>query len=236
VTADPRQVLDEQLGYYRARAPEYDDYYTRAGQFDQGATAEFEWSGELDEATRAMPLDRLEGDVLEIAAGTGWWTALLAQHAHTVAAIDAAPEMLEVNAERTAQLDNVQLIEADVFAFEPGRTFDTIFFAFWLSHVPLALFDEFWSRVASWLSPDGRAIFIDNLESSAPSIQERPTEDESELMQRTLKDGRQFTIVKRVWTPDTLRRRLTPAWRVDADATEHFFLYGTAAPMNPAPA
>jgi hypothetical protein len=30
----------------------------------------------------------------------------------------------------------VEFIEADVFAWEPPRRYDTVLFAFWLTHVP----------------------------------------------------------------------------------------------------
>jgi SAM-dependent methyltransferase len=44
--------------------------------------------------TRALDAFRPGGDVLELAAGTGWWTARLAPHARSVTAVDAAPEAL----------------------------------------------------------------------------------------------------------------------------------------------
>ncbi|HEY3717219.1 MAG TPA: class I SAM-dependent methyltransferase [Jatrophihabitantaceae bacterium] len=40
------------------------------------------------------------GDVLELACGTGVWTALLAGRANTLTAVDAAPEMIEIARER----------------------------------------------------------------------------------------------------------------------------------------
>ena len=230
--ADVQRIVDEQIDYYRARAAEYDQYYERSGPFDQGAEHKATWLVELEQATNWLQLDQIQGAVLDVAAGTGWWTSRLAEHATTVTAIDAAGETLEINRARTSAQDNVEHIEVDLFTFEPDRTFDVVFFGFWFTHVPHDLVDTFWSKVASWLAPGGQAMFIDNLESSAPRIQRRPNPGEEELMTRRLNDGREFTIVKTFWTPDALRDRLEPRWRVDAHATEHFFLHGTATPSR----
>lgn len=36
---DSAAVLQEQIAYYRARAPEYDEAYTRTGLYDRGEEA-----------------------------------------------------------------------------------------------------------------------------------------------------------------------------------------------------
>jgi hypothetical protein len=55
----------------------------------------------------------------------------------------------------------------DVFDWAPPRRFDTVFFAFWLSHVPEASFEWFWSVVGGMLAGGGRAIFVDEQPSCA---------------------------------------------------------------------
>jgi SAM-dependent methyltransferase len=224
------RVVAEQLEYYRARAAEYDQYYERTGSFDRGPGENAAWLDELAQARDGLRLSQLEGRVLELAAGTGWWTEQLAATVQHVVAVDGAAETLEINRQRTRAYPNVELVEADLFAFEPEGSFDAIFFGFWLSHVPTPLFDTFWSKVREWLAPGGTALFIDNLESSAPLIQHRPSDTESELMRRTLNDGREFTIVKTVWTPESLKERLEPAWDITVTATGRFFIYGRATP------
>lgn len=226
------RVVAEQVEYYRARAAEYDQYYERTGPFDRGPVENHAWLNELTQARDTLRLDQLKGRVLELAAGTGWWTEQLAATARSVVAVDAAAETLEINRRRTHACPNVALVEADIFSFEPEGTFDAIFFGFWLSHVPAALFGTFWSKVRGWLAPGGAALFVDNLESSAPLIQHRPNEAESELMRRRLNDGREFTIVKMEWTPNALRERLEPAWTLTAAATRRFFVYGRATPSR----
>ena len=95
-----------------------------------------------------------------------------------------------------------------------------VFFSFWLSHVPEDRFDEFWELVRSALRPDGRVFLID----SGPR---GDATDHGEQL-RQLADGREFTIIKRYWTPRQLEARLRPlgfAFDVRLTANTHL-LYG----------
>ena len=68
--ASDRELLDEQVAYYRARAREYDATTTPDGDpFAAHGIA-------VQEALRAF---EPRGRVLEIAAGTGQWTGILAE-------------------------------------------------------------------------------------------------------------------------------------------------------------
>jgi SAM-dependent methyltransferase len=142
---DVRALVAEQVAYYRAHAPDYDNDV--AGLHPR-------WSQTIDE----LPVT---GDVLELACGSGRWTPLLAARARMVTAVDAAPEMLALARQRVADLP-VELIEADVFAWEPPRRYDTVFFAFWLTHVPPVRFAGFWSMVGRALAPGGEVCFLDD--------------------------------------------------------------------------
>ena len=75
------------------------------------------------------------GDVLEMAGGTGWWTARLARTAGHLTVIDSSPETLDLNRDRVGRSD-VDYLCADLFTWQPTRTYDVVFFSFWLSHVP----------------------------------------------------------------------------------------------------
>ena len=101
------------------------------------------------------------GDVLELACGPGTWTAMLAQRAASVTAVDGAPEMLR-EAAASAPGENVTFVQADLFSWRPERRYDAIFFGFWLSHVPDERFDAFWSTVADALAPGGHVVFVDD--------------------------------------------------------------------------
>ena len=68
----------EMLAYYEARAPEYDDWYLRRGRYARGPIHDAAWNAELDAAGRWLDGLPIHGEIVELAAGTGWWSPLLA--------------------------------------------------------------------------------------------------------------------------------------------------------------
>lgn len=198
------RVVADQLRYYRARAAEYD-------ATSYGAVS-------AERASVPAIVDRLgiSGDVLELACGTGIWTAELARHASTLTALDGAPEMLELAHRRVPT--GVRFEQVDLFGWTPRSAWDVIFFSAWLSHVPADRFDDFWSRVAAALRPGGRAIALDEL----PVRSFHEGDIEGEVAVRTLRDGTKHEIVKVFWEPDALVQRMAAlGWRASATPIEH---------------
>jgi demethylmenaquinone methyltransferase/2-methoxy-6-polyprenyl-1,4-benzoquinol methylase len=128
-------LLADQRAFYRARAPEYDEWWQRRGRYDQGPDDAREWHRQVAQITRT--LDQLEplGNVLELAGGTGWWSQYLAERADRLTVVDSSPEALTINRQRVGRSDVTYLV-ADIFTWRPDRHYDTAFFSFWLSHVP----------------------------------------------------------------------------------------------------
>jgi cyclopropane fatty-acyl-phospholipid synthase-like methyltransferase len=106
---DAGELLTDQIGYYRRRASEYDRDMWQRNSSDAALAALF------DAADRWFARLPVRGRVLELGCGTGAWTVPLASRAGSVVAVDAAPEMLQVAADRISAHDNVELIEADLF-------------------------------------------------------------------------------------------------------------------------
>jgi demethylmenaquinone methyltransferase/2-methoxy-6-polyprenyl-1,4-benzoquinol methylase len=223
------QLLTAQRSYYRARAPEYDAWWERRGRYDRGRDANSRWFVEAAHLERALARSRPRGDILELACGTGLWTRILAPHARSLTAVDAAPEMIAQNQSRLGGAA-VQYVEADLFDWQPKPdAYDLCFFAFWLSHVPESRFDAFWKMVATALRPGGRVFFIDSDRSDRSSASDHrlPPADEETILRR-LDDGREFCIVKRFYAPRWLERRLADlGWRIQVRRTGEFFIYGT---------
>jgi demethylmenaquinone methyltransferase/2-methoxy-6-polyprenyl-1,4-benzoquinol methylase len=202
-------LVAEQVAYYRARAPDYDNVYLGK-----------DWNRCIEE----LPI---AGDVLELACGSGHWTRLLAARARSVTAVDAAPEMLALARQRARDL-SVEFIEADVLAWQPPRRFDMVFFAFWLTHVPPARFAGFWSMVGMALAPGGRVCFVDD------SDQERAgerfvAEQATPAVWRRLRDGSEHRVVKVYYSPGELTARLAElGWSAEIRETSTPLLVGTA--------
>jgi SAM-dependent methyltransferase len=228
-----RDILQQQLEYYRARAGEYDEWFLRQGRYDRGPSLNARWDDEVEAVAAALDTFQPSGEVLELACGTGLWTARLVAYANHVTAVDAAPEVLAINHAR-AESPIVRYIEADLFAWDPpAHAFDVVFFSFWLSHVPPQQFDAFWTRVRLALRPTGRFFLIDSrYEPTSTATDHQLPEPTATTLTRRLNDGRQFDIVKVFYEPDVLRDRLARlGWVADVRQTPTYFLYasGTVA-------
>lgn len=223
----PAPILDEMVDYYRARAPEYDEWWQRQGRYDRGPEANARWFTEIQEVLTAFDAYDFTGDVLELAPGTGNWTQQLLRTANTVTAVDASPEMIAINRARV-QSDRVTYILADLFAWQPDRQYDGICFGFWLSHVPLERMERFWQTVALALRPGGKLFFLDNQrEVTTTSVDQHLPAADSQLMTRKLNDGRTFQIVKNYFEPAVLTAQCQAAGLdVSVKTTNTYFLYG----------
>lgn len=236
-------LLENQIAYYRARVPDYDDWWFRRGAHDVGEAFSRRWHDEVGRVREAFDAFEPKGDVLEMAAGTGNWTLEIARHADRITAVDAAPEAFEVARLKLGAVEvPIDWVVADLFAWEPPRRYDVVCFSFWLSHVPLARFDEFWGLVDAALAPGGRVFFLDNAHPSlgGPAIPRRFrtvgsriegvgswTDLDTGVSTRTTADGRAFDIVKVFWEPEPLRRRLkTLGWDVEVATTNWAFIHG----------
>ena len=177
----PREIEDllaAQRAYYGEIAAEY-EHCAIPG-----------WKGE--DLDRALEAFGPAGDVLELACGTGMWTERLARHARSLTALDASPEMLEI-ARARVQVPAARFIQADIFDWQPDRLYDAVVFCFWLSHVPLERFDEFWGLLARALKDDGRVFFADDAHRTP---QELADGERGQTVRRRLADGSTRTIFK----------------------------------------
>ena len=230
------EIRHGQLAYYRARAEEYDEWFLRQGAYDRGPEWNRRWFSELDQVRRELDRFGPTGEVLELACGTGLWTVELARHAAGVTAVDASPEVLEINRARLAEAGHgtpVRYIGADLFDWRPDGAYEAVFFGFWLSHVPPERFEAFWELVRSALRPGGRVFFVDSLGAETQDEKERRGRDpRGHTTVRRLNDGREFRIVKVFYDPAALEERLADlGWRFSVRTTEHL-LYGFGEPRR----
>ncbi len=229
--SDVERLLAEQALYYRERAGEYEDWWFRRDRYDHGSETNACWFADAAEVQDALEGFDPAGDVLELACGTGLWTQRLVSHAASVTAIDGSPEMLKLCRARVND-PRVKYVQADLFAWEPDKTYDVCFFGFWLSHIPENRFETFWEKVRRAVGPEGRVFFIDSLRSQQASALDHKLPDQAEeIMLRRLADGREYRIVKRFHEPQPLQERLAElGWSALVQATPEFFIYGHATP------
>jgi 2-polyprenyl-3-methyl-5-hydroxy-6-metoxy-1,4-benzoquinol methylase len=212
-------ILEEQKHYYRERASEYDEWFYRLGRYDRGQEWNQRWFDEVKILQKAVSRLGSLGSILELACGTGIWTKALTAMTGDLTAIDASPEVIEINRGKIGQ-SSITYLQCDIFEWQPERQYDLVFFAFWLSHVPPGQLAAFLKTVYSAVRPGGHVFIIDS----------RPYEQSADQTYQTrkLKDGREFRIVKIYYDPSTLKATLEQhGFRADVRTTGEFFWYAS---------
>jgi|FLYN01.1.fsa_nt_gi demethylmenaquinone methyltransferase/2-methoxy-6-polyprenyl-1,4-benzoquinol methylase len=227
-------IIQEQIAYYRARAGEYDEWFYRIGRYDHGEELNQRWFDEAAQVMRALHQLAPVGDVLELACGTGIWTRELLKVGQHITAIDASPEVIEINRAKL-QSPNVEYQQADLFAWEPEREYDLVAFAFWLSHVPPEQLDDFLSKVHRAVRPGGKIFMVDSRSAPTSTAKDNPIQKHGDAYQvRRLKDGREFKIVKVFYEPQKLGDIFTHAgFDAIVKTTENYFIYATGTRKQP---
>lgn len=214
-----RELIDEQIEYYRQTAPHYYEVTTPEGDVLRA------YSKEIRAALDAF---RPEGKILEIACGTGNGTRLLLEHATSITALDSSEESVAISRDRLGNDPRVDYVVADVFSWEPDDTYDVVFFSYWISHVPPSRFDGFWDLVRRALKPDGRVFFVDEKEGAwrmEEALHEEFIEHPSvPLVRRPGDEGKSYRVIKVFWDPSELATRLgTLGWNVKVGTSGPFF-------------
>lgn len=216
---------DELVPYYEARAAEYDEWYLRRGRYSHGLVSDMAWEMELAVASTWLDGLPLGGEIVELAAGTGWWTALLAAKGD-LHAYDAAGAPLDRARSRlVAHGLRAHLHVRDAWA-APDRAVDALFSGFWLSHVPRPRLADFLGIARAWLRPGGIYAAIDSQPDAASGTVDRLPAPAPDLARRRLADGRAFTIPKVHYRADELAEALRSAGFVDVEvgSSGRFFL------------
>ncbi len=165
-------LIQEQIAFYRQLAGVYNgQVYDRE-----------HWESLADTALKLCP--HVE-TCLELASGTGLWTQRLLEYADAITAVDSSPEMHALSIDRIDD-PRVNRVTADIFNLNLPDSYDLVFAAFWLSHVPMERFESFWFQIAKSLNPNGHVLIVDSHTAGPGGGGDT----------RQLTDGREFNIIK----------------------------------------
>lgn len=186
--ANTKEIQDVSLYYADVAA----DYEHRAGYDDP------EVKRARDDMKRRWQ-EWLRGkDVLEIACGTGYWTAAIAETARHVTAIDVNEGMLAVARQRLAAWSNIDLVLADAYSLNAvqGR-FTAAFGHWWWSHIPKRRIRDFLESLHARLEPGAAVLFSDH-SSRGYRTKARIIRNEcgDRIEVRVLRDGSTHYVVK----------------------------------------
>ena len=138
--------------YYAERAAEYDEVYRKP-----------ERQADLARLRELLPPLVAGKRVLEVAAGTGYWTQVLAGTAAAIMATDLNAETIAIATQRDYAPARVSMQTADAFGLDqvPGD-FDLVFCGFWWSHIPRADVPRFLAGVRDRTGPGTGLVLLDN--------------------------------------------------------------------------
>ena len=139
-----------------------DDRYLRRGRFARGPIHDAAWNAELDAAGRWLDALPVRGEIVELAAGTGWWSALLAGKG-SLSVYDEEPARLDRARERlVAHRLRAHLHVRDRWA-QPDRSVDALFIGPAIAEIASGRLADFLAIAHRWLVPGGVFAAIDLL-------------------------------------------------------------------------
>jgi SAM-dependent methyltransferase len=188
--------------YYQQRAAEYDKVYDKPERQD-----------DLGQLRRLLPPLVAGKRVLEVAAGTGYWTQVLAAEAAAIMATDVNAETIAIAAQRHYGKARVSMRTADAFRLDtvPGD-FDLVFCGFWWSHIRRADITSFLAGVRRRVGAGPSLVLVDNryVPGSSHAIT-RTGPDGDTYQQRRLADGRGYEVLKNFPSREQLSADLAAA-------------------------
>lgn len=195
--------MDDMAPYYRERAPVYDRVYSYPER-------QLDLRYLESHAMRVFENCR----VLEIAAGTGYWTQFISQTAKSVLAVDREEAQLEELSRRDFKCPVESRVQ-DVYhvdrLVDEGRSFTGAFAGLWLSHVPRQRLKEFFCSLHQCLRPGATVLLIDNAPAQLVEFPiTRRDEFGNTYQNRTLDSGVTHEVLKNFPSLEELRAMTEP--------------------------
>ena len=201
--------------YYKQRAPIYDQVYLYP-----------ERENDINFLKAQLPSKFSGLDVIEVAAGTGYWTQFICRTAKSILATDAVQEPLN-DLKRRALPKSVTIAKADAYALrEIKPKFNGAFAGLWLSHVPKQKIHSFITGLHLLLESGSKVIFIDNAKTQCERL---PITREDDLgntyQQRELEGGSSYEVLKNFPAEAELKSYVADfANNINFIELEHFWL------------
>ena len=214
---DKKEINQDMVSYYRDRAEEYD---RRA--YDPSARPDIQ--ADIQETTRILQEVFAGKSVLEIAAGTGFWTEKIAQTARSITATDINQTVLDVA--RTKQYPEGRVIfrAADLYALCDMPASDALFGGFIFSHILKQDLNVFLDTINKYVVRGGTVVLMDNNRKINQNL-DRTDDRGNNYRMRTLEDGSKHEIVKNYPTEDELNDLLSiRSTRIDFKNLQYYWI------------
>ena len=213
--------MDNLPQYYAKRAAEYERIYAKPERQQDLAS--------LKKRLRHVFSGR---KVLELACGTGYWTAEIALRAARVTALDVNDEVLQIARSKPIPAGKAEFLIGDAYAPPASPGCDALFAGFWWSHVPLSRLDGFLASATQAVAPGAMIAFLDNryVEGSSTPLSRHDAEGNS-YQQRKLDDGSSHEVLKNFPNENELIKRVSRhGWGAHLELFSHYWLLSYWAP------
>ena len=201
--------------YYKKRAPYYDRVYLYP-----------ERKKDLAFLREYIP-GKLEGlNVIEIAAGTGFWTQYICEKAISVLATDVIQEPLDEILKRELPI-SVNTATADAFDLPKfSELFNGAFVGLFLSHVRIEEVNKFFDSLHRVLSSNAKVVFLDNTTSQCERLPITRTDElGNSYQERQLDDGSTHEVLKNFPSKEQLHKYVEDvAVNISYKELDHFWL------------
>jgi 2-polyprenyl-3-methyl-5-hydroxy-6-metoxy-1,4-benzoquinol methylase len=183
--------------YYAERAKEYEKIYYKPERQE-----DLEHAGEI--------LKKLFSglEVLEVAAGTGYWTEKISATAKSIDATDINRDVIDI-AKQKKYACPVKLSVQDLYQFSITKKYESLFAGFIWSHIKLNELDHFIDSLNACVFNGGMVVIMDNnfVDGSSTAIAETD-KDGNTFQHRTLADGSRHRVLKNFPDEQFLRKKL----------------------------
>ena len=200
---------DKQNEYYNKRAKEYEQIYFRDNK---------ERRKEIDNEVLRLKKLASGKSIIELACGTGYWTARVSETASDIIATDLSLEMIQIAQEKTYNCP-IQFLQADLHnpPFEEPSC-DLLLLGFWFSHEPCQDYEKLFRTLLGLLKPNGKIWMIDNNPPAEGDIFKSTGKDNygNNYKQRFLDDKTEYSILKNYFTQDLLKEIFEPYFHIDS--------------------
>ncbi|AOV17035.1 methyltransferase [Acidihalobacter aeolianus] len=189
------------LDYYARRAAEYERIYDKP-----------ERQRDLRLLRNVLSTTFAGEHLLEVACGTGYWSAVTAQSAASILVTDANSEVLDLARRKDYAPCTVEFRQDDAYALESVTgAYTAGFHGFWWSHIPQSRKKAFLQTFHARLAPGARVVMLDNafVTGSNTPISRRDEEGNTYQIRR-LEDGSEYEVLKNFPTDEELRSDLFP--------------------------
>ena len=165
--------------------------------------------------------------VLEIAAGTGFWTSVISETASSILAIDYNDEVLDIAKMKNYGSCNVKFQKADAYNLSfLKQQFSAGFAGFWWSHIPLQNIYSFLKNFKYPLINNAVIIFLDNkyVEGNSTPISRKDSEGNT-YQQRILNNGSTYEVLKNFPEKEELYKKLSLEFsNVEIEFMDYFWI------------